>query len=137
MRERGNSSSVSQPESLEVYRLEFRDRTVSGALGMSGVDDRIVVNDYHAVTCRMHIELDSVGSELDCALERGDRILGMTLVGASVGDALRWVAAAACGQAFLSVVAFCSMSAKDMSAGGQGQSALTAGCLERLPDEAP
>jgi hypothetical protein len=29
------------------------------------------------------------------------------------------------------------MSAKDMSAGVRGQSALTAGGLERLPDEAP
>ena len=104
---------------------------------MSGVDDRIVVNDYHAVTCRMHIELDSVGAELDRALESSDRILGMTLVGTPVGDALRGVTAAAWGQVALSVVAFCSMSAKDMSAGVQGQSALTAGGPERLPDEAP
>jgi hypothetical protein len=104
---------------------------------MSGVNDWIVVNDDYAVTGRVHIELDPVRTELDGALERADRILGMTLVGAPVRDALGGITAALCGQTFLSVVAFCSMSAKDMSAGVRGQSALTAGGLERLPDEAP
>ena len=97
---------------------------MSGTLRVSGVNYGIVVNYDYAITSRVHIELNAIGAELDGAL-------------ATVGDALRGVTAAACDQTFLSVVAFCSMSAKDMSARVQGQSALTAGCLERLPDEAP
>ena len=88
---------------------------MSGTLRVSGVNYGIVVNYDYAITSRVLIELNA----------------------ATVGDALRGVTAAACDQTFLSVVAFCSMSAKDMSARVQGQSALTAGCLERLPDEAP
>ena len=134
--EGGNLRPVSQRESLELLHCETSDHAVSGTLRMSGVDDRIVVHYDYPVACRVHIELDSIGSELDGPLERGDRILGMALVRPAVGDALRGITAA-CGQAFLSVVAFCSMSAKDMSASLRGQSALTAGGLERLPDEAP
>ncbi len=103
---------------------------------MSRVDDRIVVYYYNTVTSRVHIELYSVGSELDGALERGQRILGMTLVRAPMRDALGGIAAA-WGQVALWVVAFCSMSAKDIGATVRGQSALTAGRAERLPDEAP
>ena len=104
---------------------------------MPRVNDRIVVNYDYAIASRVDIELNTFRPELDGALKRPDRVLGMSLVRAPVGDALGWVAAAACGQAFLSVVALSLMSAKDMSATGQGQSALTAGSLKRLPDEAP
>jgi hypothetical protein len=104
---------------------------------MPGVDDRIVVNYDCAIASRVHIELNAFCAELDRALKRRDRVLRMSLVRAPVGDAFGWLAAAGSGQAFLSVVALCSMSAKDMSVTGQGQSALTAGGLERLPDEAP
>jgi hypothetical protein len=40
-------------------------------LWMSGVDDRIVVNDNDSVTCRVHVELNALGTELDRALKRG------------------------------------------------------------------
>jgi hypothetical protein len=60
----------------------------------------------------VHVELDAIGSELDGALERRDRILGVGLVRPTVGDALGRIAALSCGQAFLSVVALYSMSAK-------------------------
>jgi hypothetical protein len=79
---------------------------------MPGVDDSIVVYDYYAIAGRVHVELDSVGTELDGAGKRGQRVLRMGLVGASVGDAFGGIAAATCGQAFLPVVALCSMSAK-------------------------
>jgi hypothetical protein len=55
---------------------------------MSGVDHRIVVNDHHAVARRVHIELNALGTELDRALKRGQRILGVSLVCAPVGDSL-------------------------------------------------
>ncbi|HET6761762.1 MAG TPA: hypothetical protein VFH13_06655 [Gemmatimonadaceae bacterium] len=60
----------------------------------------------------MHVELDAICPELDGALERRDRILRVGLMRPTVGDALGWIAALSCGQAFLAVVALYSMSAK-------------------------
>ena len=71
-----------------------------------------MVNYHYTVASRVYVELDAFGPELDCALKRGYRILGMSLVCPSVGVPLRRLAAWTCGQAFLSVVALCSMSAK-------------------------
>lgn len=85
---------------------------MSGPLRMPGVDDRIVVNYDRPVASRVHIELNAIGSELDRALKRGGRVLGMSLVRPPVGDPLGRIAASTCGQVFLSVVALCSMSAK-------------------------
>jgi hypothetical protein len=79
---------------------------------MPRVDDGIVVNHDDPVARRVHVQLDAVGSELDGALERWNGVLGMSLVRPTVGDALGRIAASACGQAFLSVVALYSMSAK-------------------------
>jgi hypothetical protein len=79
---------------------------------MPGVDDRIMMNHDQSVASCVHVELNCVGSELDGALERCDRILRMSLVRAPVGDPLRRITASTCGQAFLSVVALGSMSAK-------------------------
>ncbi len=78
---------------------------------MSGVDYRIVMNYHYSVARRVHIELNAIGAELDGALKRGERVLGMSLVCPSVGDPFWRIAAWAYGQAFLSVVALCSMSA--------------------------
>jgi len=75
------------------------------------VHDPIVMDHDDPVAGRMNIQLDSVGPELDGPLERGNRVLGMSLVRPAVGDALGRIAAS-CGQAFLSVVALCAMSAK-------------------------
>ena len=77
-----------------------------------GVNDVIVVNDDNPVPRRVHVQLDSIGSKLDGALECGERVLGMGLVRAPVGDPLGRVAAWTCGQVFLGVVALWSMSAK-------------------------
>jgi hypothetical protein len=60
----------------------------------------------------VHVQLYSIGPELDGALERGERVLGMRLVGPPVSNPLGRVVASTCGQAFLPVVALCSMSAK-------------------------
>lgn len=79
---------------------------------MPRVDDGIVVNDDDPVASRVHVELDAIGPELNGSLERCKGVLGMSLVRPTVGDALGWCAASACGQAFLSVVALNSMSAK-------------------------
>lgn len=81
-------------------------------LRMPRVDDRIVVNDDDPVASRVHVELDAVRPELDRSLEARYRILGMSLVRPAVGDTLGRLAASACGQVFLSVVALYSMSAK-------------------------
>jgi hypothetical protein len=70
------------------------------------------MNDDNAVASRVDVELDSVCPKLDCALERGERVLGMGLVGSPVSDPLGRVVASTCGQALLRVVALLSMSAK-------------------------
>jgi hypothetical protein len=72
---------------------------------MPGVNHGIVVNDDNPVACRMHVQLYSIGSELDRALEGRKRVLGMGLVSSPVRDPLGWRALLACGQAFLGVVA--------------------------------
>ena len=51
---------------------------------MPGVDDRIMVNHDNPVTRRVYVELNALGAELDGALKRGDRILGMSLVCSAV-----------------------------------------------------
>jgi hypothetical protein len=79
---------------------------------MPGVDCPIVVHDYYPIASTVNVELNSVGTELDGAGERGQRVLRMGLVRTSVGDPFGGIAAATCGQAFLPVVALCSMSAK-------------------------
>jgi hypothetical protein len=79
---------------------------------MPRVDDGIVVNDDDPVASRVHIQLDTIGPELDGALERWNGVLRMSLVRPTVGDTLGRIAASACGQTFLSVVALYSMSAK-------------------------
>jgi hypothetical protein len=76
-----------------------------GLLPVPGVNHRIVVNDDDPVARRVHIQLYSVGAELDRALERRERVLRMSLVRPAMSDALRRVTAATCGQGFLQVVA--------------------------------
>ena len=111
-RKRRNPRPVSEGKLFELRRRELNDGSMRGTLWMSGVDDRVVVNHHYAVAGRVHVELNALGAELDGALERGYRILGMSLVCPSVGDPLGQIAAWTYGQAFLSVVALCSMSAK-------------------------
>jgi len=79
---------------------------------MPGVNDWIVVNHDDPVAGGVDVELYGVGTQLDGTLKCGDRILRMGLMRASMGDQLGGIAAWTCGQAFLSVVALWSMSAK-------------------------
>jgi hypothetical protein len=65
---------------------------------MPRVDDPIVVDDHDAVASCVHVELDAIGSELDRADKRSDRVLGMGLVRAPVGDSLWGIASATYGQ---------------------------------------
>ena len=104
-RKRWNARSVSERELLELRCRELSDGLVRRPLRMPGVDYRIVVNHDNPVMGRVHIQLNSIGSELDGALEGSERVLGMGLVRAPVSDALRRVQAATCSQAFLQVVA--------------------------------
>jgi hypothetical protein len=76
------------------------------------VNDRIVVNYDNPVASRVHVQLYSIGAKRDCTLERSKRVLGMSLVRPPMSDTLGRVVASTCGQAFLPVVALCSMSAK-------------------------
>jgi hypothetical protein len=57
---------------VELDRREFGNRPVGCLLRMPGVYHWIVMDYNDAVACRMHIELDSIGAELDGALERGN-----------------------------------------------------------------
>ena len=72
----------------------------------------IMVNHDDSVARRVDVEFDAIRSQLDSPGERSNRILRMGLVCASVGDSLRRIASSAYVQAFLSVVALSSMSAK-------------------------
>jgi hypothetical protein len=56
---------------IQLRTLQIRDSAMRRPLRMSGVDDRIVVNDHHAVASRVHVELDALGPKLDRALKRG------------------------------------------------------------------
>jgi hypothetical protein len=97
---------------LELDCGQLDDRFSGRPLWVSGVNDWIVVNDDNPVAGRVHVQLNALGSELDRTLERSQRVLGMSLVRPPVSDPLGRVVASACGQAFLTVVALCSMSAK-------------------------
>ena len=104
--------AVSERELTELRRRELGDRLTCWPLRMPGVNDWIVVNHHDTVAGRVDVELYGVGTQLDGALKCGDRVLRMGLMRASMGDQLGGIAAWTCGQAFLSVVALCSMSAK-------------------------
>ena len=103
--ERGNARTVGKRELLELRCRQLGDRLARRSLGVPGVNDWIVVNHDNPVTGRVHVQLYSIGSELDGAIEGSERVLGMGLVRAPVSDALRRVQAATCSQAFLQVVA--------------------------------
>lgn len=103
--ERRNARTVSKRELLELRCRQLGDRLVRRPLWVPGVNHGIVVNDDDPVTGRVDVQLYSIGSELDGALESRKRVLGMGLVRPSVSDALRQVQASTCSQAFLQVVA--------------------------------
>jgi hypothetical protein len=107
-----NATTVGERESLQLRCGQLGDGLSRGPLWEPAVYDGIVVNDDNAVASRVHVQLYSISSKLDGALECGKRVLGMRLVRPAVSDPLWRVAACTCGQAFLPVVAFCSMSAK-------------------------
>jgi hypothetical protein len=79
---------------------------------MRGLNDGVVVNHDNPIERRVHVQLDTIGSKLDGAVECGERVLGMALVGSAVCDPLRRPVAWTCSQVFLRVVALWSMSAK-------------------------
>ena len=100
-----NARAVGERKFLELRCRQFGDRLPRGLLRMPGVNDGIVVNDDNPVPRRVHIQLYAIGSQLDGALECGERVLGMGLVRTPVGDPLGGVVASTCGQVFLQVVA--------------------------------
>jgi hypothetical protein len=106
---------------------------------MRGWNDGVMVNHDNPIERRVHVQLNTIGSELDRAVECGERVLGMALVRPTVGDPLRRAEAWTRGQVFLLLVAssFVVDEREAMNASMRGQSALTAGGPERLPDEAP
>jgi len=76
------------------------------------VNDGIVVNDDNPVQRCVHVQLYPIGPKLDGPLERGNGVLWVSLVRPPVRDPLGRAVASTCVQAFLPVVALCSMSAK-------------------------
>jgi hypothetical protein len=97
---------------FEFFCRQLGDRFSRGSLRVPCVHNGIVVNDDDAVQRRVHIELYTVRAQLDGTLECGKGILWMGLVRAPVSDPLGRVVASTCRQAFLRVVALCSMNAK-------------------------
>ena len=112
LREGWNARPVCKRELFQLRCRQLGDRVSPRLLWMPGVNNGIVVHDDNPVACGVHVQLYSIGSELDGTLERGERVLGMRLVGSPVSDPLGRVVASTCGQAFLRVVALCLMSAK-------------------------
>jgi hypothetical protein len=78
---------------------------VGGTLRVPGVYYWIVMNDDNTIAGCVHVQLYSVRSELDGALERRKRVLGMRLVRTPVSDTLRRSATSKCSQGFLQMVA--------------------------------
>ena len=68
---RGNPHPVTERELLQIRSPEFGDGAMCRPLRMSGVHDRIVVNDHHSVASRVHVQLNALSPELDRALKRG------------------------------------------------------------------
>ena len=132
--QRGNLDAVGKRESAQLRGGEagYFPARLSGRVHIG-----IVVYDDNTIARGVHIELDCVCSKVDRSEKGGDRILRQRLVRAAVRylfglhDRPYW------SEGFLRVVALGTMSAKHMSAVRRGQSALTAGLRERLPDEAP
>jgi len=97
-----------------------------------------VYND-HSIARGMHVQLDSIGAQLDRALERRNGVFRMRIMRAPMGDFFGGGASSP-GQEFLGVVALGTMSAKHTGAPEAGQSpfpALTEDLPARLPFEAP
>jgi hypothetical protein len=55
----------------------------------SRIEHGIVMNYNNAVARRMHVELDPLGAELDCAGKGRDRVFGERFVRPAVGDSER------------------------------------------------
>ena len=110
--ERRNARPVCKRELFEVCCRQLGDRFSRGSLRVPCVHYRIVVHDDDAVQRCVHIELYPARAQLDGALECGKGVLWMGLVRAPVSDPLGRVVASTCRQAFLRVVALCSMNAK-------------------------
>ena len=92
-RKRWNSRPVREKELSELRGRELGDRPMRSALRTPGVDDRIVMNDDDPIHSSVHVQLNAVCTQLNCALERGYRVLGMGLVRPPVGDSLGRIAA--------------------------------------------
>lgn len=103
--ERRYASAVSERELLELRSGKIGDRLVCRSLRVPGVNDGIVVNDDNPVIGGVHVQLYSVGAELDGTLEGRERVLGMCLVRPAMSDALRRVLSSTCSQVFSQVVA--------------------------------
>ena len=112
LREGRNVRTVSKRELVELRCRQLGDRPPRRSLRVPRVNDWIVVNDDNSVAGGVDVELNSIGPQLDGALERGEGVLGMSLVSPPVSDPLGRVASSSCGQAFLGVVVLYSMSAK-------------------------
>src|SRR6266404_7009460 len=129
--ERGNFNTVRQ---WETANLRCGEIGYPGSRRRQRAHGRIVVHNHDAVARGVDVELDRVSSELDRPEESWYRILRQRLVRPTVGDLFGLGARLRMSQGFLRVVVLGTMSAKHMSAIRRGQSALTAGLWQRLPD---
>jgi hypothetical protein len=84
--ERWNEDSFPQRKSAQLVDSEVGDSGSSPVAKVTSLDNRIVVYYDGAVTCRVYVELESLGAKLDGVEEGGNRILGKRVVRTPMGD---------------------------------------------------
>jgi hypothetical protein len=130
-----DSNAVREDDLSQLGRREIGDRRARQPMEAS--DCRVVVYHHHTVARGMNIQLYRISAQLQCLLERGDRVLGKTVMRAPVRYALGDLEHGALGQAGLGGGNFGYDDREAMKPALRGQPSLTEGVPERLLDEAP
>ena len=84
--ERWNEDPVCQREPTQLVDGKVAQSGFSSIAQVTGLDNRVVVYNDGAVTCRVDVQLDSLGTELDSADECRDRVLWESVVRTPMGN---------------------------------------------------
>lgn len=88
----GNPDAGAQGMRFHDVEVGVGDGDISGLRHTSRVEHGIVMNHNDAIARRVHIELDSLGAQLERSLEGWNRVFGQRFVRPAVGDPERWAA---------------------------------------------
>jgi len=82
----GNRDVPAQGMRIHDTEVCVGDGDASGLRHISRMEDRIVMNHNYSIARRMHVELDSLGAQLERALKGRNRVFGKRFVRATVRD---------------------------------------------------